>query len=106
MGTNYYHRTNICECCGRSETEHIGKSSCGWQFSFHSTDKAQSFEDWKVLLKTGEIRDEYGDLVTYEEFIGIVTQKQIPQNRNHASLYPGDSYCDLDGYSFTRSEFS
>ncbi len=35
MGINYYHRTNICKECGRYDERHIGKSSHGWQFSFH-----------------------------------------------------------------------
>jgi hypothetical protein len=35
MGTNYYVVENACECCNRyDETLHIGKSSCGWAFTF------------------------------------------------------------------------
>lgn len=30
MGTNYYAIKNLCECCNRSDEEHIGKSSAGW----------------------------------------------------------------------------
>ena len=39
MGTNFYIRYNKCSCCDRYDELHVGKSSYGWSFSFHSLDE-------------------------------------------------------------------
>jgi len=52
MGTNYYHRTNICEKCGRFDETHIGKSSWGWTFSFHGPNGVSSYANWLKTLST------------------------------------------------------
>lgn len=106
MGTNYYHVHNICPCCKRADTEHIGKSSIGWQFTFHATEQARSWQDWKRLLQDGEIRDEYDTLHSYTAFVEFVEAKQANNTRNHARLYPDPSYVDDEGYSFSPDEFS
>ena len=78
MGTNYYHRTNICEHCDRYDENHIGKSSGGWVFSFHGERNdvewnflgggvIVSLDDWKARLKGGKIFDEYGDEISVED---------------------------------------
>ena len=51
MGTNYYHRTNICPHCNRYDERHIGKSSVGWHFNFRGYDEIKTFEDWKKVLR-------------------------------------------------------
>lgn len=121
MGTNYYQRINICDCCSRFDEIHIGKSSAGWQFHFQgyidrdSFPKIASFEDWKRELQVGKIVDEYGREYTLPEFIEIVEAKQkVLTNINHyeycqsAEGYTRNNrdWIDKEGYSFTKSEFS
>lgn len=125
MGTNYFHRTNICDCCGRFDERHIGKSSGGWQFSFHgyrpdevwgSTVSIESWEDWKELL-IGEpfIFDEYKKQISLNEFFVLVSKKQAnPKNLNHTTYCLGrygsdvdaSNWLDPEGYSFSDTEFS
>ena len=116
MGTNYYHRTNICECCNRYDEKHIGKSSAGWQFSFqgyvNDIPRIESFEDWKrELLTEGKIFDEYSREISFENFVKLVEGKQS-QSKNHYDYCKKEGYNmdndwkDKEGYSFTKAEFS
>ena len=84
MGTNYYLTTKPCECCGHNEETHIGKSSAGWAFALHVTDKIKSLEDWKILFdKFGSvITNEYGETITPTEMINRITKRQ-PQFLRH-----------------------
>lgn len=81
MGTNYYlHAKPDCECCGRPfEPLHIGKSSGGWCFSLHvmPDDGINDLDDWLSLLaKPGAfVRNEYGEKVSREELLEIITQR-------------------------------
>ena len=114
MGENYYHVRNVCPTCGRGdEREHIGKSSAGWSFSFHTDpDLPRSFAEWRERLKEGEIRDEYGERITLEEFTAMVERKK--GGRNHAAECgpqrdPRSRYRDFvdpEGHSFSEGEFS
>ena len=120
MGTNYYHRTEICECCGRYNERHIGKSSAGWQFSFRGYKGSEqqpnitSWEEWKKELQThGKIFNEYGKEVSFEEFVNMVEGKQsIDTNKNHYDYCKDHGWLaqtdwkDPEGYSFGSSEFS
>ena len=127
MGTNYYHRTDICNCCNRYEEKHIGKSSAGWQFSFQGYNKCgdipqiASFEDWKRELQTkGVIYNEYGEYILFEDFVKMVEDKQTGKfndkpNLNHYDYCldnkervfdMSDDWKDDEGYSFTSREFS
>ncbi len=124
MGTNYYHRTNICDCCSRYDERHIGKSSGGWEFSFQGykdeehQPKIASFEDWKRELQAeGKIFDEYGKEYSYEEFVKFVETKKggTFNDRSNTNQY---DYCvehgygvsndwkDAEGHPFTSAEFS
>lgn len=116
MGTNYYHRADICSCCQRFTQRHIGKSSCGWSFSFHAIDednlKIFSWQQWKNALRTGKIFNEYNDEITLEAFIDIV-ENRGPDLLNHTT-YCADNHledairnCSLDaeGQSFNKGEF-
>ena len=76
MGTNYYHRTNICKCCDRYDEKHIGKNSMGWQFSFQGykddeSPNIESFKHWKKVLQEGKIFDEYDKEISVNEFISL-----------------------------------
>lgn len=90
MGTNYYwHAKPRCPTCNRCDDPiHIGKSSCGWVFSLHVGHTAylgeddepsiNSLEDWKELFaRPGSfIEDEYRDVVTVEEMLSTITERQ------------------------------
>jgi len=125
MGTNYYHRTNLCPVCGRYDEHHIGKSSGGWTFSFHGEREPDaeinplgcvvaSFADWKKRLQYGAIFDEYEERIPFADFVALVTSKRdSPENRtgyvwkHHVgtSISRG-SWHDPEGHSFSEGEFS
>lgn len=79
MGTNYYLRTNICECCNRYDERHIGKSSSGWHFSLriyqYDDVSIQSLADWQEEWKKGKIYNEYGHEVTPSEMLKNITER-------------------------------
>lgn len=119
MGTNYYwtDATPDCPTCGhhRAEEIHIGKSSYGWEFSFHGTDEIRSWKDWLAILKGGgEIVDEYGAPITFEDFRKVVEERSHPNGLlNHTDycreMYPDYAkslWKDGEGYSFSDGEFS
>ena len=113
MGTNYYTKENECPHCGRHETIHLGKSSYGWQFSFNYNggEYYKNVKEMKEWTKSKVIKNEYGDLVSYEEFWKMVSDKQKKSNLNHAEYvkkkYPNSSHHEyvIDGYSFSDVEF-
>ncbi len=127
MGTNYYVAKNLCECCNRYDREyHIGKSSMGWAFTFqgYKYDNLTTWKLWKEYLKDQIIKDEYGDTISYEEFVEMVETYKSPNyinsqnNRKNLShntqgkidsrpwFNPEYDWDDEDGYSFTSREFS
>lgn len=120
MSTNYYYHLspkNVCNYCNRSdksEIVHIGKSSAGWTFSFHGTDKVRSYKDWIAFFETnsGDIVNEYGKMVSINEFKKIIESK-MDAKYNHA-IYSSkrepeyaQKYCwiDNDGHSFNSAGF-
>jgi len=110
MGTNYYARYSICECCGRFDEIHIGKSSAGWTFSFQAQEDEvtiKSYKEWLKFLSGKEITiyDGYGDEVTLEEFKDIVESKK-KEKHNHAKEYPEGHFIDEEGNSFSEGDFS
>lgn len=109
MGTNYYVETNKCTCCGRSDTQHIGKSSGGWTFSFRGYEQIRSYAEWVPILKAGRIYDEYGGEKSFDAFDALVQAKRTEPN-NHARQYGRDerfeSWLDPEGHSFSEYEFS
>ena len=132
MGTNYYLKPAPCETCGHSDyKKHIGKSSFGWQFHFRSycdnsilcySDWLREFEDTRKVIV-----NEYGDLITVEQFKKLVeekkdginhynvscgypvTEKEIEyckQRQVYASYYsPIHCWKDSEGHTFTGVEF-
>ena len=124
MGTNYYVAKNRCECCNRSDEEyHIGKCSMGWAFSFqgYPWNNLTSWKQWKTFLKDQLIVDEYGDVVSYDEFVKMVETHKSPnfidknghknfqhneQGKKKGWYNPETDWDDEDGYSFTTTEFS
>ncbi len=112
MGTNYYHKRNICPECGRYDEAHIGKSSAGWQFSFRGYSELRSYKDWiKELERHGTIYDEYGRGMSLKEFKLMVNTKRKGQNhydycKIHHSNSMQDQWKDSKGFSFQSNEFS
>lgn len=107
MGTNYYHRKNICPTCERYDEEHLGKNSAGWTFTFHGTQQIRSYQHWLTELeKGGEIYNEYGEKISLDEFKQMVKSKKNSAN-NHAAQYGSDrDWADPEGHSFSGHEFS
>ena len=137
MGTNYYHQSDCCKHCKRSDKRHIGKSSKGWQFSFqgYKADKfpedgdikvsnleIKSYKDWLAVLwkslkidKTGKIINEYGNEISFDDFVLMVKNHQgEPNNQyDHCSERQAEHVFDMsrdwkdeEGYAFTLAEFS
>jgi len=125
MGTNYYHRTNICDCCNRYDEKHIGKSSAGWQFSFQGYEDAPeilSYKDWLRVLwqslmidKTGKIFNEYNKEMSYDDFVEMVKKKQSGPHNQYDEVQKEckergysiqNDWKDEEGYAFTFAEFS
>lgn len=79
MGTNYYHIKNVCEHCGRGDDPvHIGKSSAGWCFALHVYPGGgpEDLEQWKATWSEGMIEDEYGDKVSPEAMLQLITERR------------------------------
>lgn len=78
MGTNYYLKENTCECCGRSEERHIGKSSGGWVFCLrvYPDEGINTLDDWKPRLAANPIKNEYGDDVEFDEMWKNITERR------------------------------
>lgn len=110
MGTNFYHRNNLCHCCGRFDERHIGKSFT----MFQGYDDIRSWQDWKrELLAGGEVWDEYSAKWDTEGFIAAV-ERTIPAARRRQydwvmreahPLSRDRDWLDADGFSFTDQEF-
>ena len=150
MGTCYFFELAKCGCCGRSNKFLIGKKSYGWAFNFKSYDgqfgyiedsnnqsievpedfQLKSWKEWKEYLKDKPIIDEYGDSISYDDFVEMVETWGSPnyvredghKNLDHITEILGDSrysgytweeyrdpnehwHCE-SGYSFSRREFS
>lgn len=87
MGTNYYHRTNLCGECGRYDQTHIGKLSFGWEFSFQAVYDTEgklevgSWRKWRERLERGgEVWNEYGQQTLLTKFITTVNESRLPHN--------------------------
>ena len=86
MGTNFYVKTGkmkkvICNYGCEHEIEeelHIGKNSYGWKFNLHIIPDMgiNELEDWRPILKSGKIYDEYDRPVSYEEMIDFIINKK------------------------------
>lgn len=108
MGTNYYVKFPPCPCCGHLNDEHIGKSSAGWTFSFHATDKIKSAKDWMLVLSqhNAKIYDEYGQEISFKAFYRMVELKKS-EKQGHSVEYPNENnYLDAEGNSMSKGEFS
>ena len=115
MGTNYYVVPNRPSV---REPIHIGKSSAGWMFLFHDVEERYSepeivwhtyeqvmdwLEKYTVQSKLFVIMDEYDRIVSLEELINRIQEKQISCKNNPDNF----TYCkNVNGYRFEEREFS
>jgi len=118
VGTNYYYEhvsSEPCPTCGRGgETEqlHIGKSSVGWVFSLriHPNQGIKTLEDWKARwAHGGQIRDEYGEFVSVDEMLNLITQRSHSNGlRRHKPdpAFPLDCQPGEGTYDYCNYEFS
>ena len=101
MGTNYY------VAAGKKKI-HIGKSSCGWTFSFHAMNQIVSYRDWLIHILQNDLKivDEYNKDISFEEFVHIVESKRDAKH-SHAREFSGvdGSYLDPKGNSMSPGEF-
>ena len=112
MGTNYYAVRNRPSV---EEPIHIGKSSIGWKFSFQSHN--EQYHEPPIIWNTYDqvyewlykqtvesdnyvIMDEYDEIVSFDDLIKLIEEKQKEDN-------PDDfSYArNVNGYRFTDQEF-
>jgi hypothetical protein len=77
MGTNYYVRENICDCCGRYDEIHIGKSSGGWCFTLriYPSKGINDLKDWIPFLQGKKIFNEYDEEVSYQKLMDTITNR-------------------------------
>jgi len=107
MGTNYYLHKNICSCCGRYDELHIGKSSSGWKFMFHTDETHKDVKDWLKEIEDPNaiIIDEYMRTHPVEEFKKLITAKEIYATQERFCV--GHDNFRTDGkYDYMNGEFS
>lgn len=133
MGTNYYHRTNICECCDRYDETHICKSLTsfeavivwGGENDCERIVTVGSWQQWKYrILEGGQVWDEYGKMIPVATFVADVESVDperrrwqydwCVRNQGLSGLRipivdcptPDGEWLDADGFSFSGREFS
>lgn len=114
MGTNYYTKTTTCAACNhKPEGIHLGKYSCGWQFTFQYNGGKyyKNIKEMKKWLKDKRIVNEYGEDVTNKEFWAMIEKMKNGLShydyvKNKQSEFFGEHELLIDGYSFINTEFS
>lgn len=130
MGTNYYHRFNVCPHCERWDSAHICKSGS----LFHALTREDSEGHIRVVVSTwaqwqdrlredGFVLDEYDKRIDVDEFIERFAAsgsgdshpqlRYVAEGELIACPSPGDvirwdrhsSWLDPDGYLFHAFEF-
>lgn len=99
MGTNYYLITEKCPHCGNEKKIHLGKNSNKCKFLFRKYENIQNFEDFKAVIKTGYIIDEYNNICSAETLLNIIEKAQINKNKANSNSIM------IDGYSFLNCDF-
>lgn len=112
MGTNYYARTDVCECCGRGDERHICKSLTSFRGYSEFDLKLRSWRDWKSFLQRDNITvwTEYGEQIPVEKFIADVeaTPREARERQTRWVLKyhdPSRDWLDAEGFSFHDGEF-
>jgi len=110
MGTNYY-AIDRCECCGREDRIHIGKSSAGWGFALHVIPEMDLFSigDWSAFLVDKIIEADNGSEHTLSEMLEIITSRSNQGSPEYLQYPPIDDTVIGKGkgtYYYRRGEFS
>ena len=121
MGNNYYRKKR------GYETIHIGKSSIGWTFMFrgyiHGIEDSRgkfvqpilNYQEWiEELSKGGKIVDDYGRVLSLDEFKAMVEAKRDEPNSHYQWVKDNpapwrrddENWLDGEGHSFSDYEFS
>jgi len=88
MGTNYYWQSTPCVTCGHSQERlHIGKKSSGWVFLLrvHPWHSIGSLGDWQEKWKSGQIVNEYEEVISPDELLEWITQPAETRHENSLS---------------------
>ena len=93
------------------EPVHIGKSSAGWDFLFNLNGENYYFDKASLIewLKSVEITNEYGTVLSFDEFWSVVTERSC--NEQNTKGHRGASndpsrYIVIDGLEFLDCYFS
>lgn len=107
MGTNFYIHNDTCKHCGRGdEGIHLGKSSAGWSFALQANG-FQWYKNWEQMkkwLQGKQIKDEYGDPMSTEEFIEMVEKRKDTQDPE--TDWGSHGPIIIEGYKFFDHSFS
>jgi hypothetical protein len=124
MGTNFYVRYNVCECCDRSDELHVGKSSSGlrayrqpmWSLeNVTPIGEIYSWQDWKRFFAEvpHETWDEYGRQITDSEVIdwfeGLSAERRRRQYDAVQEIPSGlraSYWLDSEGFTMCSEDFS
>ena len=104
MGTNYFAVKNRPTI---EEPIHIGKSSAGWRFLFHSCEWFQDYNEFLRFIKekvdTGEyvVLNEYDEQVRAADLIEMIEEKQEIDNEDNFNY----EVVNKDGYRFVVGWF-
>lgn len=114
MSTNYYLMNNCCPTCGHTQRpRHIGLSAMGWAFLLHvyPEEGIHDWDDWEKLLRasanveTTMIKDEYGNVITFEEMCREVTERKAVPSADKMSVADLDkNQAFLDNNKLMRSK--
>jgi len=98
MGTNYYLKPKKFLFFESQEQIHIGKSSAGWCFGLHvyPEQNINDLDDWKPLFKKGNIYDEYGNKISYDKMIDVITKRKSDKDW---------TFKDFGGYYSSEEDF-
>lgn len=114
MGTNYYAVKNRPTVCA---PYHIGKSSIGWRFLFHSVNETwgdhpvewNTYEQVKAWLYKHTVEDkdyvimnEYDEIVSFEDLFQLIDRKQEDSHNDDDFTYARN----VNGYRFSDDDFS
>jgi hypothetical protein len=114
MGTNYY-LLRFTKAQESPEYLHLGKQSAGWKFLLHPLpETCVTWRGMKACIRQetadgAVIKDEYGNTVTYAEFVELVeTSTHHPEALSHSLRYwrEDDSFQDSEGFDFSPGRWS
>lgn len=110
MGTNFYVNTGrkervVCNYgCEHliDECLHIGKRSGGWKFCLHIIPERgiNELDDWNDILRDGEITDEYGNRVSFDEMINIIKNPFVEYRYSNNMMEYGVRIDNVDNLNY------